>query len=150
MQRFLNVIFAAILFLTVTGKAQQLQNELLFGTGASPVSLDTLTEADSIATGRNITYSAYMDLKNEVMIWGEATLLEGTFSSIAVHVAMLHGSEYEAGPFHVVDSIDAAGDYDFSLKEVTWWGPNRGFVVRYVAQDTSTAEVKIRGEAAIK
>ncbi|TVM01821.1 MAG: hypothetical protein CV087_10345, partial [Candidatus Brocadia sp. WS118] len=141
------ILFLFVLLFAFSLSAQQLQNEFLFGTAASPVNFDTLTAADSIAVSRSITYSTYLDVKGGVTIWGNVELVSGTFSALTVQAAMLHGSEYTAGPFHSVGTIDTADVYDFSLSRLSWWGPNRGFVVKYIAQDTSTAIYRVTGEA---
>jgi len=144
------ILFLFVLLFAFSLSAQQLQNEFLFGTAASPVNFDTLTAADSVATSHAITYSVFLDIKGGVTIWGNVELVSGTFSALTVQAAMLHGSEYTSGPFHSVGTIDTADVYDFSLSRLSWWGPNRGFVVKYIAQDTSTAIYRVTGEAEIK
>jgi len=145
-----NFIFLIFMIISVQLSAQQLQNEKLFGTSASPTNLDTLTAADSVATSRSIIYSVFLDVKGGVTIWGHVNLIDGTFSAITVTAAMLNGENERVGPFHTVGTIDTADVWDFSISRLSWWGPNRGFQVRFAAQDTSTAEYEISGNAEIK
>jgi len=144
------MFFLFALLFAVSLSAQNLQNEKLFGAAANPVNFDTLTAADSIATSRSITYSTYLDVKGGVTIWGDVELVSGTFSALTVTAAMLNGEDYRIGPFHSVGTIDSAGVWDFSLSRLSWWGPNRGFVVRFTALDSSTAVYRPTGNAEIK
>jgi len=144
------ILFLFALLFAVSLPAQQFQNEKLFGTGASPTNLDTLTAADSVATSRSIIYSVFLDIKGGVTIWGHVNLIDGTFSAITVTAAMLNGENERIGPFHTVGTIDTADVWDFSISRLSWWGPNRGFQVRFAAQDTSTAEYEVSANAEIK
>jgi len=144
------LLFLFALLFAVSLSAQNLQNEKLFGTAASPVDFDTLTADSLTAISRNITYSTYLDVKGGVTIWGDVELVSGTFSTITVTAAMLNGEDYRVGPYHTVGTIDTADVWDFSLSRLSWWGPNRGFRVKFTAQDTTTAVFRPTGEAEIK